>query len=257
MQTKLSDLRFRMIRIIGSPAFSSFVAMTVLATLVGPFGTYLSMSLPERAIYWGIMIGVSVILSFWVRCLTSRVVGGDPFLIDMVTSGVIALMLGPMIWFYNHFLYNLPRADLPSLGKHVLVVFAVCMIVVLIRVYLQSEPVDAEILAPPPEVPDVVFLRRLPDELGKDLVHVSADGHYLDVATHLGQERILMRFSDALAELDGYAGVRVHRSHWVALDAIVAVEQTGRRVFVILTDGHRVPVSQAHQPALTEHGFQV
>jgi DNA-binding LytR/AlgR family response regulator len=59
----------------------------------------------------------------------------------------------------------------------------------------------------------------------------------------------LMRFSDALAELDGLAGLQVHRSHWVAGCAVVEMKKQNGRCVVVLQNGTEVPVSRAYQKA--------
>ena len=70
---------------------------------------------------------------------------------------------------------------------------------------------------PPAETPAPSgrFFDRLPDDLGRDIIYLTASAHYVDVITAAGSTSILLRFSDAVAEL-GDIGIRVHRSHWVA-----------------------------------------
>ena len=56
------------------------------------------------------------------------------------------------------------------------------------------------------------FLERLPAKLrGAEIWAVQSEDHYLRLHTSLGQELILMRLSDAVAELEGVEGVGVNR----------------------------------------------
>jgi DNA-binding LytR/AlgR family response regulator len=65
------------------------------------------------------------------------------------------------------------------------------------------------------------FLERLPLKLrGAEVWAVEAEDHYLRLHTSKGQDLILMRLADAVAELEGIEGAQVHRSWWVARDAI-------------------------------------
>jgi DNA-binding LytR/AlgR family response regulator len=75
--------------------------------------------------------------------------------------------------------------------------------------------------------------------------------HYVRAETPLGSAMILMRFSDAVAEL-GPTGMQVHRSWWVARDAVASLEREGRRTRVRLANGAVVPVSSAFLPAVRE-----
>ncbi|WP_025896526.1 LytTR family DNA-binding domain-containing protein [Kordiimonas gwangyangensis] len=99
-----------------------------------------------------------------------------------------------------------------------------------------------------------VFLNRLPSRLGTSLTHLSMEGHYVRAHTGKGDALIHMRLADALVELEGYAGMQVHRSHWVAFDAIERITKDGRRRFAALTTGASVPVSQTYYEQLKELG---
>ncbi len=119
------------------------------------------------------------------------------------------------------------------------------------RVRAQSENAapsptrDTSEETPSKEVP---FLRRLPGKLGHDLIRVSVYDHYVEAHTRRGHELILIRFSDALAELEGYDGQQIHRSHWVARAAVRRIVRgESRSLFVELQDGTRLPVSRSHE----------
>ena len=91
------------------------------------------------------------------------------------------------------------------------------------------------------------FFDRLPDELGRDLIYLSASAHYVDVITATGSTSILLRFSDAVSEL-GDLGIRVHRSYWVAFRHVrKAVRRDGRTV-LLLTTNHEVRVGRNYLP---------
>ena len=87
------------------------------------------------------------------------------------------------------------------------------------------------------------FLDRLPPEAGRDVIYLKVSGHYITVVTTAGSGILLMRFADAVAELEG-AGMQVHRSFWVAYRHITAIEQREGRIVVCLPGGEVVPVSR-------------
>tara|TARA_R110000751_G_scaffold71287_10_gene144256 strand:- start:25671 stop:26504 length:834 start_codon:yes stop_codon:yes gene_type:complete len=99
------------------------------------------------------------------------------------------------------------------------------------------------------------LLRRLPIELGHDIVRLSASDHYVEVYTRLGHVLVLLRFSDALKELGGADGLQIHRSHWVARSAIRRLVNKSRNLFVELDDGTTLPVSRSRFAEIRGAGF--
>ena len=101
------------------------------------------------------------------------------------------------------------------------------------------------------EEPHARFLDRLPREIGRDIVYIRCNGHYLDVVTKAGTATLLMRFADALLEL-GDVGVRVHRSFWVAHAHIDGAISNGKRARIRMTNGELVPVSRTYRVEVSE-----
>lgn len=98
------------------------------------------------------------------------------------------------------------------------------------------------------------IMRRLPIERRGRLVRLSVQDHYVEVHTERGMHLVLMRLADAVDEAEGVPGLRVHRSHWVALDSIAEARREEGRVSLVLRDGTVVPVSRANVAALREAG---
>jgi hypothetical protein len=100
------------------------------------------------------------------------------------------------------------------------------------------------------------FLQRLPLKLqGASLWAIEAEDHYLRLHTSKGQDLILMRLSDAIAELEGIEGAQTHRSWWVAREALAGAARSDGRATLTLTDGAEVPVSRGYAKALREKGW--
>ncbi|MNQ14858.1 LytTr DNA-binding domain protein [compost metagenome] len=96
--------------------------------------------------------------------------------------------------------------------------------------------------------------RRLPPELGAAVIALSAEDHYLRVYTERGDALIHYRFSDAVRAL-GAAGVQVHRSWWVAKNAVERIEREASRHVLVLIGGVRVPVSRTYGLAARQAGL--
>jgi DNA-binding LytR/AlgR family response regulator len=64
-----------------------------------------------------------------------------------------------------------------------------------------------------------------------------------------------MRLADAIGELEGIEGAQVHRSWWIARDAITEAERGDGRATLTLKDGVTVPVSRTYARILRENGW--
>lgn len=99
------------------------------------------------------------------------------------------------------------------------------------------------------------FLDRLPAEIGTQLLALEMEDHYVRAHTALGSELVLMRLGDAMAELDGIDGLQVHRSWWVARDAVEEVKRDGRNLRLVLPRGLEAPVSRNRADELKQAGW--
>jgi hypothetical protein len=105
----------------------------------------------------------------------------------------------------------------------------------------------AAIVAQPGNSP---FFKRLPPQIGRDLLYMSMQDHYVEAHTRLGHALVLMRLADAIREIEPIAGLQIHRSHWVARSAIDQVERENGRLTAVLVDGARLPVSRSYADAV-------
>ena len=84
---------------------------------------------------------------------------------------------------------------------------------------------------------------------------MEAEDHYLRLHTSLGQDLILLRLADAIAELEGLEGAQTHRSWWVAKTAVASAERGDGRATLTLKDGAEVPVSRGYARQLRAAGW--
>ncbi|MNS07671.1 LytTr DNA-binding domain protein [compost metagenome] len=112
------------------------------------------------------------------------------------------------------------------------------------------------IIAPPLPEAEAVFRRRLSAKRrGARLIAIEAHDHYLKVHTDAGAELITLRFSDAMKDLAQAHGWRVHRSWWVAADAIEEVRWRRGGGELRLVGDLIAPVSRTYSAQLKEAGW--
>jgi DNA-binding LytR/AlgR family response regulator len=84
---------------------------------------------------------------------------------------------------------------------------------------------------------------------------VHASDHYLEVATPSTKAFVRARMRDAVARLRDRDGLQIHRSWWVARDAVRQIRRDGRDHIVILHHGEEVPVGRSRVRALRARGW--
>ena len=242
---------------------SAFASLVALFTFIGPFGTYDSIAASGRLGYWTLALGANWLVCASVMILTLRLTSSaSPWgrVLAMAGAALVAAIPGTAVVHSAEILFR-PHYEggnaLPTiyLGVAVLMM-AISVMVVGILARVRPAAGDVE---PPAAVSTGSaaprFLDRLPPELGRDLVYLRMADHYVEAFTTAGSTLVLMRFADALAELEGAGGLRVHRSYWVARRHVTGATRRNGRTILSLTGGHEAPISRGYLAAARDAGL--
>lgn len=251
------------------------VGLAVVMGVMGPFGTYEHMDLGRRIAYFGIIGGLSWLQIVALAAWFGRIEPIDrwPVAGRMALVGVLAAIpstfevIAVQSWLGR----PIPLRAAPYIfPENALLTAAIAVVFGLFVEQRLRAKADAELARvaalpqPPPAVPAADppqavttpdFLRRVPPALGRDLLALEMEDHYLRIHTALGSDLVLMRLRDALAELGPERGRQVHRSWWVATGAVASVDRTPGRVVLILRNGLKVPVSKTYRDSVKEAGW--
>jgi hypothetical protein len=233
-----------------------WLASSAVAVLAGPFGTYESMTLLTRTGYWAFLIALSIALSYFLRKGASH---WFPRLSrnwrDITVPLLFSIIFSVIIDRVNHLVLDTDAHPLTHL-EIVLFVLAISIMVTLIRRFLDVEKVEQGSDLQKPRTGRPRLLDRIGAPDGAHVQRLTVDDHYVIVFLNDGtRQKVLMRFADAVAEMEGQPGLLTHRSHWVSLDVVAGVcRETGREV-VVLKDGGHVPLSRTYRGAFEERGF--
>jgi hypothetical protein len=239
--------------------WSALAAGGFVLGLAGPFGTYEALPLPARLAYWLAIAVTTYLTGFLAVTLLNGLFGRTPR--SALRNGAFGFLAGlpvaSLVWLANQWIFPVGGMGFLTLLGYVAVVTAVSSAVVT-GFALRLEVPDGAAAMPSgrkaaPERPPL--LDRLPVDLRGRLHRLSMQDHYVEVVTDRGAHLVLMRMSDAIAETGGTDGLQIHRSHWVAREAIRDSVRQGDRLMLRLTDGTELPVSRSRQRAVREAGI--
>ncbi len=222
--------------------------------LIGALGSG-DAPLPVRLVYWiGLCVAGSV-----VGTGVSQVIGRDgradarPWLYGSLIAIGVTLPFTLVVWLVTEVMFH-GQPRLAALPYYLPPVFIITSAMTGLNFLIQRRPPETHAAAAGALAPR--FLDRLPPRLrGAQIRAVEAQDHYLRLHTSKGEDLILMRLSDAVAELEGIEGAQTHRSWWVARDAVEAARRGDGRATLTLRGGVEAPVSRAYAKALREAGW--
>lgn len=226
--------------------FWLFAAVVILTT-AAPFGTD-RLSFLERFAYWFITAPVTFMIAnisatLIVNSLMKKGIGRWPsYTIAGISSGI---PVGIFVWGFDLVLNPGQSMVLSQLPKIILLTTAVTLPVSLLFGLSSRQEREAEGSHSKQNTPSQRFLDRLPKHLGQDIISLHAQDHYIKVVTTHGSEMILMRLSDAIAELESLDGFQTHRSWWVAARHVIKIDNHEGRVKLCLSNGDMAPISRS------------
>ena len=223
----------------------------VFLGVIGPFGSFNGGPLEYRLFFWvaNLWIGLVVLslvmrislraadrldLPIWFALPACAAIGALPL-------SLLVALFSAHYWPGNH---GRTGSLLATYGQTLAIAepcaFAYYFLVRDRRRALQpSSPASAR-----PPLDGAGFIDRLPPRLGRNLLCLQMEDHYVRAHTDLGSDLILTPLKTAVAELAQVDGLQVHRSWWVARSAVAAPVE-GRSYSLRLTNGLEVPVSRA------------
>lgn len=213
----------------------------LVASYCGPFGTYEDQIFPDRSFYWFTLIAVSIVVAHAVRITLEKLFPKLSHLEqELAATLAFSVVYTPLVWeFTVRWVSENGDIGITPSAMFGFVLLISMFVSVLILVF--SQTVEAKVRAAP------AIMARLPKADSGQILSLCAQDHYVHVVTETGRFPLLMRFADAISELDGVEGVQVHRSYWVARKAVEGAVRRNGRHYVTLIDGSEVPVSRSYR----------
>lgn len=227
----------------------------LLLSLLGPYRT---LDFPPllRTAYW-----LAAVVGAGLACIGADAALGSKVPGFWARVAAVSLVMTPPVTLYiyalNAVMLDLPRRPwlMPQLACQV---FVVLLLVMALRGLAWRRVVETRtVVVPPlPEAERALRLRLSARRRGARLIAVEAEDHYVRVHTDAGSELVLMRFSQALDDLAQAYGYRLHRSWWVAAEAIEAVRWKRGGGEARLAQGITAPISRSYAAVLKQAGWR-
>lgn len=226
-----------------------FAIVLAIFALTGPFGTYEVLHLPARIGYWFIVQAVT-----WTIALTMIAVCGgisgkpayENFHIVLIGAALAAFPIALAVEVIGVLVFDRP-VTFASYGWQLALSFPVSLLICVLVYFFLSKSRglgDEDTVMAEPR--SIRLLKRLPIEKRGAVQYLAMQDHYVEVVTEKGRELVLLRLADAIQELEGVEGLQIHRSHWVALEAIASSRRDGGKLLLIMRDGVELPVSRSY-----------
>lgn len=206
---------------------------------------------------WFITLGGPLVVGFLLRqpileiltlaqSLHSSPVASAPSVglsLDFIIHFLCRVLPGAMSWMLANYIFDrvlgVPRYRYPPKGQN-------------------NAPTSPDVMAfvdgkqerPANDIPTFSrqpqLLQRLPQAQRGALIALKSDDHYVRVYTDAGDTLILMRLRDAIKLSAPVIGMQIHRSHWVAQDAVRCFLRTGHTGVITLVNGLEIAVSRSY-----------
>lgn len=229
---------------------------------VGPFGSFFNDSLAVRVAYWTTLCLVSgVVISATVRWIwpLARRQGVSAWVWVPVTALALTAPLGLFARVFATGLWPGIRERVSLIewfGQTLLIelVFLAAYVAAHARAALHSSRTPTTATA---GTGDARILDRLPSRLGRDLLCLQMEDHYVRLHTPEGSILVLTPLRTAITQVGGIEGMQVHRSWWVARQAVQGVVQDGRNLRLKLASGLEAPVARSKVSELRAAGWPI
>jgi hypothetical protein len=240
-------------------SLATMAAAVALLTLGGPFGTATGLGSGQRFLYWAAVVcgtytigrGLAPIVAGRLNALV-----GNRWVRLAILGLVLAVPISLFVCLVEAVAYG--RMDAARAFNIAINATAICLVFTGLLSML-DERFRAIAETPPnaaaPAGGAAPILERLPREKRGRLVSLSVEDHYVEVVTDRGRTLVLMRLGDAIRETGGIDGVQIHRSHWVAREAVVRGLRREGKPMVELADGRVLPVSRSFAPMARAAGI--
>ncbi len=208
------------------------------------------MGLLERTAFWSLITSVAFVVACLIKAIVWRILPNQvPVVINLITTLSFTAVFVPITFVISNWWADGAFNPKFPFALASVLVLSISLSLAMIRQLLGWDHLAKRDEEPTDFVPRL--LDRTPQFAGQKIRRLTVDDHNVEIFFCSGEHtRLRMRFSDAVREMDGVDGFYIHRSHWVAKEAVQSMSRGNGRYFVTLNDGTVLPVGRTYKPNL-------
>jgi hypothetical protein len=224
----------------------------VLLGLIGPFGSFFNGPAWQRVVYWLAMAWLTLVLLELCNRPMARLAlwRRRPWARRATAAAVASIPLSAASWFLARAIWPGLR-QVPDLtpGAWLLQGLTITLATAAVFALAQRRLPVTEAASQPQPSQDL--LGAAPAEV----LCLMMEDHYVRVHTSSGSHLVAATLTQAVAALRGAAGLQVHRSWWVAEDAVAGSVLAGRNFRLRLSNGMEAPVARSFVATVRVRGW--
>ena len=235
-------------------------AITLVLAVSGPFNTFAVFNPAERLVYWLIVVIATYGVGRGAAALLLATIGAriaSPIWRNVLAGAATGIPVTLIVVAINLVAFGGTTGIDPLLLWLSCTAISVVVMVINLLVSSPGTAAGAPVVAATPTSPTPPLFDRIPHPQRGGLIAMTVQDHYVEVVTTKGKTLLLLRLSDAIREVAPVAGVQIHRSHWVALDAVQRVTRVNGKMAVLLSNGQQLPISRGYLPEVRAAGLVV
>jgi glutathione S-transferase len=263
--TKLDLTWHEMQRVFWHPSFVALVlVISAIIILLRPYGDLVQLNAMSLTVFYanGVVTFMALLVaSVYVIChMGKTVVTAVVISIAVIAATLWGLAFGVLLGadvprVVDFFLVTGFNLTFAFLGELVLSTFLLSRILKDIlapeartqfAAFMTDTAGGLHILARPPPLPEVNLLGRR--FVTNQIMCLQAEEHYVLITLKDAQTQLLRgKISDAVAVLSAVDGKRIHRSHWIAADAVAGWRADRSGHIIVTCFGKDLPVARNRQ----------
>jgi len=231
----------------------------VLCTLLGPLGTF-EVPILQRALFWIPTMALGAVAGGLLSILSKRspALSAAPALRLGLVTLVMTVFMTCVVIAVSRLVFGGGATHIsPTLVFYVGVITITMSVIGYVLFERQRRVDEASAPAVPLSAPQhpALSLRLAQHLRDHPVLALQAEDHYVRVHTPAGSDLVLIRLTDAAAEMTPVTGARTHRSWWVNRSAVERVSRKNGNTVLVLTNGLEIPVGRSYVGELRDAGW--
>jgi hypothetical protein len=228
----------------------------ILCGLIGPYGSFVANPI-NRICFWVSVFWAGAAILWPTTTATLRWAERRAFpllLAAAVTMLVACIPLAAVAWASCSLFWPVHASGILPQEWYIFTLIIAAPATAAAQLLLGFRIAPADIAAGQRPVVRAQAPEQLPERLLDLVICLQMEDHHVRAFTAGGSQLYFAAMRDVVEQL-GPRGIQVHRSWWVANDAVIGSSDVNRSIELLLRNGVKVPVARSRLPAVRSAGW--